>query len=53
MTALVKLLLLGIIFVIETGNSDTWSNSETAIQTPRKNFFCDPKMTVFLRIKLF
>ena len=38
--------------VIEIGNSDTWSNSKTAIQTPRENCFCDPKMTAFLQIKL-
>ena len=45
MTALVKLLLLGkFLFVIETGNSDTWSNSETVIQTPRGRFyFVTPK----------
>ena len=53
MTALVKLLLLGtrFFFVIETANSDTLSNSETAVQTPRE-VGGDPKMTAFLQIKL-
>ena len=38
--ALVKLLLFekSLLFVIQTGNSDTWSNSENAIQTSRGFF---------------